>query len=125
MAKRKGCDLKQVLEVFAGDAHGCIEIVAHTRAFDEAVVMGEFTRKGMHEELNATFLGKKKTCTQTHAMVRDFCALPKKGGGYKNPRLKELHQILFGCDFPNAHNAAVDIAATSRCFWALRKKGLI
>lgn len=124
-AKREGRDLRSVLEVFAGDAHDCVELVAHNMGFDSQVIASEFTRKGMHKELGTAFMGKKRTCTQTNARVREFCALPKKGGGYKNPKLRELYQILFGCEFENAHNAIADIAATSKCFWELRRKGLI
>lgn len=124
-ARREGRDLRKVLDVFAGDAQDCVEFVGHNLAFDDRVVAAEYVRLGMHKELNAAFLGKTKTCTQTAARVREFCALPKKNGGYKVPKLRELHQILFGCEFANAHNAAADVSATAKCFWALRNKGLI
>ena len=37
----------------------------------------------------------------------------------------ELHQKLFGCDFDNAHDSSADIAATEKCFWELKKRGIL
>jgi DNA polymerase III alpha subunit (gram-positive type) len=54
----------------------------------------------------------------------EFCRLPGPYG-YKWPRLSELHTKLFGVDFDKAHDASVDINATEKCFWAMRKLGLI
>jgi DNA polymerase III epsilon subunit-like protein len=124
-AKREGRDLRKVLEVFAGDANDCVELVAHNMAFDGKMIGSEFTKMGMHVELGMTLMGKKRTCTMTHSRITEFCALPRKGGGYKVPKLHELHQALFGCKFENAHDASADVAATAKCFWALRNKGLI
>jgi DNA polymerase-3 subunit epsilon len=54
----------------------------------------------------------------------NFCALPGPYG-YKWPKLTELHQKLFNCSFDGAHDALADITATARCFWEMRKRGLI
>lgn len=35
--------------------------------------------------------------------------------------LAELHYKLFRTGFEEAHNAAVDINATAKCFWELRR----
>jgi hypothetical protein len=45
--------------------------------------------------------------------------------GYKWPKLSELHHILFGVGFEEAHNAAADIHATAKCFWQMKKIGII
>ena len=45
--------------------------------------------------------------------------------GYKWPKLSELHIRLFGEDFDEAHDAAMDINATEKCFWKIRAIGLI
>ena len=50
----------------------------------------------------------------------DFCAIDGQYG-YKWPKLFELHQKLFGVGFEEAHDAGVDIRATAKCFWELRK----
>ena len=54
----------------------------------------------------------------------NYCGLPGKYG-YKWPNLMELHKKLFGHGFEEAHNAAADINATSKCFWELKKLGVI
>jgi DNA polymerase-3 subunit epsilon len=36
-----------------------------------------------------------------------------------------LHYKLFRTGFDEAHNAAVDITATAKCFWELKKLGKI
>jgi DNA polymerase III epsilon subunit-like protein len=45
--------------------------------------------------------------------------------GGKYPKLKELHQFLFGEDFSNAHDAMADIEATKRCFLKLYQEDKI
>ncbi|MEI7596759.1 MAG: hypothetical protein WCK02_13495 [Bacteroidota bacterium] len=54
----------------------------------------------------------------------NYCRIPGPYG-FKWPKLSELHVKLFGVDFEEAHNAAADINATAKCFWAMREKGLI
>ncbi len=51
-----------------------------------------------------------------------FCAIYGPYG-YKWPKLSELHYKLFGTGFDEAHNAAVDITATVKCFWELIRIG--
>ena len=47
--------------------------------------------------------------------ITNFCAIPGSYG-YKWPKLSELHYKLFGSYFEEAHNAAVDITTTAKCF---------
>jgi hypothetical protein len=56
--------------------------------------------------------------------VKEYCALPRKNGGYKPPKLIELHEILFGESFVGAHDAAADVRACARCFFELKKRGV-
>ena len=65
---------------------------------------------------------KPKYCTMKGST--DYCRLPGKKG-YKSPRLSELHQVLFGKGFEDAHNAMADVEATERCFWKLKSLGVI
>lgn len=93
-------------------------LVAHNISFDEKVVGAEFLRAGMSNTLSL----KNKICTME--VTTDFCAIDGPYG-YKWPKLSELHFKLFGTGFEEAHNAAVDIQATAKCFWELRKMGII
>jgi hypothetical protein len=36
-----------------------------------------------------------------------------------------LHYKLFEKDFNEAHNALKDIEATARCFWEMKRRGII
>jgi hypothetical protein len=57
-------------------------------------------------------------CTMLSSV--EVCRLPGRYGDYKWPRLAELHQHLFGADFAGAHDAAADVMACLRCYFALR-----
>jgi DNA polymerase-3 subunit epsilon len=54
----------------------------------------------------------------------NFCTLPGPYG-YKWPKLEELHYKLFNTTFTGAHNAAMDIEMTAKCFWELRRRGVM
>jgi DNA polymerase III epsilon subunit-like protein len=85
-------------------------------SFDEKILGAEFLRMGMKNPIPS----KQKICTMES--TTNFCALHGPYG-YKWPKLSELHRKLFRCDFEEAHNAAVDITATAKCFWELRRIG--
>ena len=85
-------------------------------SFDEKIVGAEFLRAGMRNPLPA----KRKICTMES--TTSFCAIPGPYG-YKWPKLSELHYKLFRTGFEEAHNAAVDINATAKCFWELKRLG--
>jgi DNA polymerase III subunit epsilon len=54
----------------------------------------------------------------------DFCTI-RGPYGFKWPKLSELHYKLFKTNFEEAHNAAADIQATAKCFWELKRIGVI
>ena len=66
--------------------------------------------------------GKRRICTMEGSV--DFCAIPGPYG-YKWPKLSELHYKLFRTGFEEAHNAAADIRATGKCFWELKRRGIL
>ena len=57
----------------------------------------------------------------------DFCAIPSNSpyGGYKWPKLEELYRKLFGYTFDGAHDALADVEATRKCYFELKKKGIL
>ncbi|MDD4108463.1 MAG: 3'-5' exonuclease [Prolixibacteraceae bacterium] len=117
-ALNEGSDLKTVLTEFNELVEESDLLVAHNISFDEKIIGAEFIRKGINSSLNR----KRKLCTMQAST--DFCRLPGPYG-YKWPKLSELHHKLFGYVFDEAHDASVDINATEKCFWEMRKKGLI
>ncbi|MBC8343106.1 MAG: 3'-5' exonuclease, partial [Bacteroidetes bacterium] len=93
-------------------------LVAHNMSFDEKIVGAEFLRAGLQNPI------PKKTKICTMQSTTDFCAI-NGPYGYKWPKLSELHYKLFQSGFDEAHNAAVDITATAKCFWELKRIGEI
>ncbi len=92
--------------------------VAHNMSFDEMIIGAEFLRNKMVNSLDT----RNKICTM-HSTT-NFCKLDGPYG-YKWPKLSELHYKLFSTGFEEAHDASVDITATAKCFWELRKRGEI
>jgi len=96
-------------------------LVAHNMSFDEKIAGAEFLRKNMINSL----ISKKRICTKERST--NFCAIPSPNGfnDYKWPTLQELHQKLFGERFDEAHDALSDVRATAKCFWELKRRGVI
>lgn len=117
-ALNEGVLLKNVLQDFQSLIEESEVLVAHNMSFDEKIVGAEFLRAGMINSIPV----KRKICTM-HGTT-NFCAIMGPYG-YKWPKLSELHYKLFGTGFDEAHNAAVDINATAKCFWELRRLGKI
>jgi len=117
-AINEGEELEKVLIKFNELVEQADFIVAHNISFDEKILGAELLRKKIKSDFNR----KRKLCTMQ--LSTDYCKLPGPYG-YKWPKLSELHMKLFGEDFDEAHDASVDINATERCFWEMRKIGLI
>lgn len=117
-AIREGESLITVLQKFQSLINQSEVLVAHNMSFDEKIVGAEFLRIGMQNSI----ISKNKICTMQS--TTNFCAL-NGPYGYKWPKLSELHYKLFRTGFDEAHNAAVDITATAKCFWELKRLGKI
>jgi DNA polymerase III epsilon subunit-like protein len=119
-ARKTGIPLSTALTGLLGEiaSHKPWLYVGHNVAFDRPIVLNEYGRLRMEENLSTlpTF------CTMKTATP--ICRLPQRGrGGYKWPKLAELHQYLFGKPHTGAHDAAADVRATARCFFELRRLG--
>ena len=119
MAREKGLSLEDVMVEFAEKIDEAQILVGHNISFDECIVGAEFERLHM---MTSLFL-KPKYCTMKSST--NYCKLPGGKKGFKSPKLSELHQILFGEGFDNAHNALADVEATARCFWKLKELKVI
>ena len=117
-ALQEGKPLTSVLQEFQSLIGQAEVLVAHNMSFDEKIVGAEFLRNGMPNSIPA----KRKICTMESST--SFCAISGPYG-YKWPKLSELHYKLFRTGFDEAHNAAVDITATAKCFWELKRLGKI
>jgi DNA polymerase III subunit epsilon len=117
-AIKEGLSLLKVLSVFQSLVDQAEYLVAHNMSFDEKIIGAELLRSKMPNSIE----DKSKICTMRN--TTNFCAIDGPYG-YKWPKLSELHYKLFKTNFEESHNAAVDINATAKCFWELRKLGKI
>ena len=117
-AMMEGQQIVFVLQQFDKLIQQADYLVAHNMSFDEKIVGAEFLRNGMPNSLS----DKRKICTMER--TTNFCAI-NGPYGYKWPTLSELHYKLFRTGIEEAHDAAVDIKATAKCFWELKRMGKI
>ena len=118
-AQKEGILLTEVLNEFRKVLQKVKILGGHNLSFDQGVVGAEFVRSGLdYKEIEFPI-------ADTMWASRDFCALPGgRGGGFKPPTLSELHKILFGTAFDEAHNASADVNATARSFMELIRLGV-
>jgi DNA polymerase III epsilon subunit-like protein len=117
-ALAEGKSLAVVLHEFGAAARRSEIIVAHNLRFDESVISAEFHRL----QLKPPFAGKKRICTMMQST--DLCKIPGTYG-YKWPTLSRLHRELFKCGYEEAHDAGADVAACAKCFFELKRRGII
>jgi DNA polymerase-3 subunit epsilon len=121
-AKAEGTSLHKVLPQFNADVGKATRIIAHNLAFDLPIVHTEFVRC----RLETNLLEKENFCTMKPREIVSWCKIPKASGyGYKWPTLSELHLQLFEEEFTGCHNAGADVEACARCYFELRKRGII
>ena len=113
IAQEKGIPLKNALLDFMADVKKSKFVIGHNVTFDINIAGCELLRCEMDEQglLKAPSL-------DTMTGSKEYCDL-KRRGQLKNPTLTELHMKLFRVPFAEAHNAAADVEATSRCFLEL------
>jgi len=117
-ALRSGVPLRTALDVFGQDAARSSTVVAHNMAFDGGVIAAECTRVGVANPLS----GIPSICTMEASV--GFCGI-RRPGGLKWPTLAELRRVLFGSVYPGVHDAGNDAAACARCFFELKRRGII
>ena len=121
-AKKEGISLHKVLPQFNCDVDKATMIIAHNLDFDLPSVNTEFLRC----KLKTNLLKKQKFCTMKTSKIVNCCKIPSPSGyGYKWPTLIELHSHLFGTGFSGSHNASADVEACAKCYFELRKRGII
>lgn len=120
-AKKDGIALKKALKEFSNHLEDSEILVSHNIRFDEKIIGAEFHRKGFDESLEV-LEQIDKICTM-NSSVR-FCKIPGPCG-FKWPKLEELHKKLFRRGFEHAHDAMIDTEMCAKCFFKLKKLGVI
>jgi DNA polymerase-3 subunit alpha len=119
-ANEEGKNLKETLQQFAEVVNKTTYLAGHNIEFDMNIIGAEFLRCGLPNILQGkAFIDTKNDETT------EYCAIPGgRGGKFKWPTLTELHQKLFNVGFEEAHNAAFDVAATTKVFFEIIKRGI-
>jgi len=117
-AVRSGISITKALDEFLEALAGASVVIAHNLSYDGSVIGAELYRLGNRRP----FRGKTEVCTKEAAT--DFCGIPGPYG-FKWPTLNELHLKLFRKNVKEAHNAAADVATCSKCFFELKRLGVI
>ncbi len=119
-ASKYGISLNEGLIRFNESVEKATFLVGHNIRFDINALGAEFIRGGV----DSLFLEKKQVCTMWGST--EHMKLPGgRGGKFKPPKLMELYEYLFEEQFKEAHNAAADVEATTRCFFELLRKKII
>jgi DNA polymerase III epsilon subunit-like protein len=118
-ALAEGVPVAEALTALAGALARAEMLVAHNLSFDENIVGAEFLRARMGNPL----AGKKRYCTMESTTL--YCGIPGRNGRPKWPTLAELHGKLFGRGLDKAHAALADVETCAKCFFELRKRGVV
>ena len=121
-AKTEGVSLHKVLPQFNADVERAKTVIAHNADFDLPIIRTEFLRC----KLETNLMQKQTVCTMKPREIVSWCKIPKTSGyGYKWPTLTELHLQLFQEEFTGSHNAGADVEACAKCYFELRRRGVI
>lgn len=94
--------------------------VGHNIDFDLRLIRQTCERYGV--EFPATV---NTICTKNGKGIKEHVGAKDKNCRLKAPSLVELHRHLFNEEFDNAHDALADVKATARCFFELKRLGLL
>lgn len=130
IAMAVGVPLRVAVAAFTNLRRGATESVAHNSKFDVKIIEIALSYMGVKP---ASPWPAKMTCTCTDEGVVNLVKAPATAKQkkfypdkkYKTPNLTELHTFLFKEGFAGAHGAAADSDACARCFFELRKRGVL
>jgi DNA polymerase III subunit epsilon len=118
-ATAHGKPLRGALDAFLAALPAAKFLIAHNMAYDENILGAEFLRAKLPNPLPKF----KRLCTMESATA--YCAIPGRYGSYKWPTLNELHQKLFAAPVLKAHAALADVESCAKCFFELKKRGIM
>jgi len=102
--------------------------VCHNAFFDSQFIYQMFQRniESLDDKQRSRFyVDIPQFCTMKDKNIMHFVGAKNKNGKLKWPKLSELYEKLFSCNFPDAHNALADVKALRDCYYELKKKGII
>lgn len=128
IADEKGIEENEVLEEYAQLLETKPMRICHNVKFDEKFLDQMFQRnmsKLSDYGRSRYFLESILFCIMQDKKIKAWCDLKNIRGAIKPPKLTELYMLLFEEVFENEHDAMADTRATKRCFFELKKRGII
>ena len=104
--------IMDLLNRFIEDTKHCKLLVAHNMASDIKTINRELMRNNFDNLSLSTY------CTMAES--KQYCELKDAKNRLKNPKLSELHVILFdyGLDSSKTHNGSYDAEMCAKCYFA-------
>ena len=121
IAYNSGIPLDFILRNFLIGLNTANTLVAHNFSFDYGVIRSELQRLKIPDFLR----GYQRYCTMRSKPIIDYCKILRGDQKPKWPKLTELYNLLFHCELQFAHNALADAEACAKCFFELKKIGII
>lgn len=115
-----GESTNKVLRYFRQSCFQAKYFIGHNLSFDKHIIQSELFRADIPDFFPEE--KEKQICTMWKS--NKFCNL-RNGNRLKWPKLEELYEKLFEEKLVNAHNALFDVMATAKCFFELKRVGII
>jgi DNA polymerase-3 subunit alpha len=111
----KGTRFEIIMMDFAEALSQADIIVAHNLLFDYNVLVNHMYRYDL-QYIHSIFVTKEKFCTSRKSASLLKLPMPYYSSHFKYPSLQELYMFYFKQKIFGAHNAEVDVDATTKCF---------
>ena len=109
----RGYEFEEIIDIILEDIKSVDIIVGHNINFDLQMMEVELDRLNRFEDIDMIY---SKTIYDTMLNSIDICKIKGKFGKNKWPKLSELYNYFFQCEFEDQHNALGDIRATLQCY---------
>lgn len=121
-----GVDPRHPLRIMAKWIETSATLICHNIAFDSLILKGAYVRWNYYRQILPTIEQAPQVCTMLTATP--IVKIPKpynatEDDPYKWPKLEECFQHFFGETLIGAHNAMVDVQATKRLYFELKRQG--
>lgn len=122
MANNKNATLpfQEVYCRFIEDSLDCVNVIGHNVYFDISIFKANVLKQ---YGVNSKEINKSIVALDKDKRIDTMRETQKLFG--KWPKLVQLHEYLFGEEFPNAHDALEDVLALERCYNELKKRKIM
>lgn len=122
---------KEIIDSIGEDAEEYTKVLCNMRKFAGRTYVGHnvsFDLRMLNQDLARYSFGRiepESFCTMNDPKIKAFVGATDKNNKPKAPNLAELYRKLFGEEITGAHDALADVRATARCFFELKRLGIV